>query len=106
MIAREIKIPSMGDLFEVRQGHAVPIKITISGEANKLRWRSVATEKERQFTFPSGETLTIKEPQWVAFSDSGGIRLLDAKENCWYIKPSEGWHIRWRVKEGEPHFSF
>jgi len=47
--------------------------------------------------------LKIKNPQFLAVSKSGGHRVIDINETCFYITPK--WHfITWKVKEGHPHF--
>jgi len=69
-----------------------------------LEFTDISMEQEREYIFPNGRTLTIKEPLRLNVSDSGGHRVFSADGYCWYIQPKEGWVIKWKVKVGKPHF--
>lgn len=63
----------------------------------------ISTEQWREYTFPNNEVLRITAPLYLAVSDSQGHRILDAAGESHYI--SAKWlTIRWKAKEGEPHF--
>ena len=64
----------------------------------------ISSEKEREYNFPNGQKLKIKNPLRLSVSESGGHRLFTQDEECYYVQPEQGWWIRWKVKEGMPHF--
>jgi len=68
-----------------------------------LDFNDISSEAERVYTFPNGQTYRVDHPERLHVSDSGGHRLFDG-EHCHYVQPKEGWAIRWRVKDNEPHF--
>jgi hypothetical protein len=69
-----------------------------------LKFKDISTEKYREYSFPNGKTLKIKNPLYINVSKSNGHRLFDAQGYSWYIRPNESWFIRWKVKDGEPNF--
>lgn len=69
------------------------------------QWKDISTEVYRTYTFPCHETVTIKNPQKIVVSASGGHRIFDGAGISHYI-PS-GWiHLSWQAKHGAPAFSF
>lgn len=68
-----------------------------------LEFTDISNEIERHYIFPNGTELLINNPLWLNVSKSGGHRI-KAKYNCYYVKPSESWYIRWTVEEGKPDF--
>ncbi len=62
----------------------------------------ISSEESRHYDFPGGDTVHISKPCWLSVS-SGGHRLLDADGVSHYVP--KGWfHLRWKAKEGQPHF--
>ena len=70
-----------------------------------LKFKDITAEKFREYTFPNGKKLKIKNPLQLHVSESGGHRLFDLDGVSWYVQPKEGWYIRWKVKDGRPNFS-
>ena len=68
-----------------------------------LQFTNISSEKERTYQFPNGQTYTIKHPQYLNVSPSGGHRIFDGRY-CYYIQPKEGWVIRWETGVNKPHF--
>jgi len=67
-----------------------------------LEFVDISSEEWREYKFV-GETIRIEEPLWLNVSKSGGHRLFDAFGISHYI-PS-GWKgLKWKAKEGQPHF--
>jgi hypothetical protein len=69
-----------------------------------LVFSDISSEVDRQYTFPNGNKLLIKNPLKLHVSKSGGHRIWDVAGKCYYVQPREGWYIEWQVKEGEPNF--
>ena len=72
---------------------------------NETDWEftDISSETERVYVFPNGQTYRVDHPLALHVSDSGGHRIFDG-EHCHYVQPREGWAIRWRVRDGAPHF--
>jgi len=71
--------------------------------ATDLVFSDISSEAWRIYTFPSGATVEIQEPQRLHVSDSGGHRVFDAAGVSHYIPA--GWvHLRWKAQDGHPHF--
>lgn len=51
-------------------------------------WKDISIESQRTYTFPGGDTVTIKNPLELKVSESGGHRIKAADLN-YYIPP--GW---------------
>lgn len=77
---------------------------------SELDFTDITSEKEREYLlFDSKNPLKIEgEPQYlnVSKSSAGGHchRLYTSEGWSYYIKPDQGWAIRWKVKEGKPSF--
>lgn len=69
---------------------------------SNLVFTDISSEAQRSYTFPGGDVVTVKGPQQLNVSPSGGHRIF-AEDGCHYIPA--GWiHLRWTVHEGAPHF--
>jgi hypothetical protein len=71
---------------------------------SKYEFSDISSEETRSYCFPNGNVLLIEKPLYLHVSDSGGHRLYCEAGYCYYVQPREGWYIRWRVREGKPHF--
>lgn len=69
-----------------------------------LIFKDISSEKFREYTYPNGCKLIIQEPLLINVSKSGGHRIFDDNGYCWYVQPAEGWSIKWKPFDGEPHF--
>jgi len=69
-----------------------------------LNFKDISAEDYREYQFPNGNKLLIKNPLCLHVSASGGHRLFDAQGIAWYVQPQEGWSIHWKVEEGKPNF--
>ena len=70
---------------------------------SELTFTDIGSEMYRTYVFESGMTITIKQPQQLHVSKSGGHRVWDINGKSHYIAP--GWkHLYWEVHEGKPHF--
>jgi len=69
-----------------------------------LEFKDISAEKFREYIFPNGNKLLIKNPTHLNVSASGGHRLFDAQGTAWYVQPQEGWSIKWKVEVGKPNF--
>ena len=76
----------------------------LRNESNNYGFTDISSEKVRFYHFHNKEVLRIDNPLYLHVSENGGHRILDADENCYYIRPGEGWYIHWTVKEEQPHF--
>ena len=70
-----------------------------------LKFDDISSEKEREYTFPSGQKLFIGKPLYLNVSKSGGHRLFTEDGWCYYVQPKEGWSVKWQVREGQPDFA-
>jgi hypothetical protein len=71
----------------------------------KLKFKSLEDEEYREYAFPTGSVVRIELPIALNVSASGGHRVLDSDGISHYIPG--GWiHLKWKVKEGKPHFAF
>jgi hypothetical protein len=70
---------------------------------SKNEFTDISSEASRTYVYRGKEEVTISEPAWLNVSKSGGHRLLDLAGCSHYLPP--GWiHLKWTVKEGQPHF--
>ena len=69
-----------------------------------LDFSDISSETEREYIFPNGQNLVIKNPLYLNVSPTGGHRIYTADKWSYYVQPKEGWAIRWAVKEGNPNF--
>jgi hypothetical protein len=69
-----------------------------------LNFSDISSETEREYTFPNGQKLVIKNPKFLNVSSSGGHRLYAEDNYGYYVKPSEGWFIKWKTKANAPDF--
>jgi len=71
--------------------------------ATDLEFDDISSEQFREYVFPEGEVVRIESPQKLHVSESDSHRILDAQGESHYIPPK--WiHLRWKTKDGEPHF--
>lgn len=68
-----------------------------------LEFTDISSEEFRQYEFPCGRRLRIKEPLWLHVSEAGGHRVFDNTGVSHYI-PGTWIHLFWKAKEGQPHF--
>jgi hypothetical protein len=62
----------------------------------------ISTEDWREYSFSGNEKVRIERPTHLCVSTSGH-RILDEAGVSHYIP--KGWiHLRWQVKQGQPHF--
>ena len=71
---------------------------------SSLKFNDISAETFREYQFPNGNKLLIKNPLFLNVSASGGHRLFDAQGTAWYVQPKEGWSIHWKVGEGKANF--
>jgi len=69
-----------------------------------LTFKDISAETYREYQFPNGNKLLIKNPTHLHVSASGGHRLFTAHGVAWYVQPKEGWSIHWRVEKGKENF--
>ena len=63
----------------------------------------ISSEKEREYKFPNGDTISISQPLMISISKSGGHRIFAEGNYCYYIPPK--WiAIGWKAYDEEPHF--
>lgn len=69
-----------------------------------LEFVDISSERYREYTFASGETIRIENPLLLHVKeDSGSHRVWDAQGVSHRVSP--GWiELRWEVEDGEPHF--
>ena len=71
-------------------------------EINKLIFNSTENEQWREYVWGDGYVLRITEPLWVNVSKSGGHRVIDKAQRCYYV--ASGWrYITW---EGKGDFTY
>ncbi len=68
-----------------------------------LNFKDITSESWREYIFLDNFLVRVEKPIALNVSKTGGHRIFDADGVCHYI-PS-GWrHLKWKVKDGEPHF--
>lgn len=68
-----------------------------------LIFTNISSEQYRVYDFANGRTIRIDDPMWLNVSAGGGHRLFDAGGTSHYIP--KGWiHLKWKAKDGQPHF--
>lgn len=71
--------------------------------SSTLKFNDISSEEWREYVFSDTLIVRINGPLGLNVSKAGGHRLVDSDGSSHYIP--RGWkHLRWRVKEGEPHF--
>lgn len=75
-----------------------------STAASGLNFKRICTEAWREYTFAGGEVVRIEEPLELHVS-ANGHRILDGDGVSHYV-PLTWVHLKWKVKDGEPSFSF
>ena len=70
-----------------------------------LDFKDISDETFRDYVFPNGKKLKIKDPVYLHVSKSGGHRLFDGAGFSWYIQLQQSWYIKWFVPYGKPNFS-
>ena len=68
-----------------------------------LKFDDINSEKTRIYHFSDGNTLVIEKPSKLHVSKSGGHRLYDESNKCYYVAPKWN-YIEWSVKDGAPSF--
>lgn len=63
----------------------------------------ISSEEYRVYEFSSGKAVRIDNPLRLNVSPSGGHRLFDAEGISHYIPKGWVW-LRWKAKDGQPHF--
>ena len=67
-----------------------------------LDFKDISSEQWREYMFADGQVVRIEMPLKLYVSDNGH-RILDAEGVSHYVPL--GWiHLKWRAKDGEPHF--
>ena len=69
-----------------------------------LEFTDISSEIEREYIKYDKNLKLDGEPLYLNVSKSGGHRLYTSTGWCYYVQPREGWAIRWKVREGKPHF--
>jgi len=71
---------------------------------SKEKFIDISSEEYREYIFPNSiQPVLIKLPLKLSVSSSGGHRIFDSAGESHYIP--KGWiHLKWRAKEGQPHF--
>jgi len=69
-----------------------------------LKFNDISSELEREYFKYDKNFKLDGNPLYLHVSASGGHRLYTDKDWCYYVQPKEGWAIRWKVREGKPHF--
>lgn len=69
-----------------------------------LEFTDISSEKAREYANEKGVFCYIDKPLKLHVSKSGGHRVFTANNECYYVRPDEGWYIRWMAKEGEANF--
>ena len=71
---------------------------------SKEKFIDISSEEYREYIFPnSTQPVLINFPLKLSVSANGGHRIFDSHGNSHYIP--RGWiHLKWRAKEGKPHF--
>jgi len=68
-----------------------------------LEFADISSEQFREYQFKGGAVVRITSPLKLHVSDSGGHRIFDERGESHYI-PAKWIHLRWKAKEGAPHF--
>ena len=69
---------------------------------SSLKFTDISSEEWREYIYKD-RTVKIEGPLALNVSKSGGHRLFDEDGISHYV-PS-GWiHLRWKARDGEPHF--
>lgn len=68
-------------------------------------FKDLRGEASRMYVWPNGDQLVIERPQQLRVTASGYQRLVTEDGDSYIIAP--GWlYIRFKVKPGQPPFSF
>lgn len=71
--------------------------------SSNLKFTDISSEEWREYIFSETHIVRIDGPLGINVSKTGGHRLVDSSGTSHYVH--KGWkHLRWQVKEGEPHF--
>ena len=72
--------------------------------ATDLEFEDISSEQFREYLFPGGEIVRIENPLKIYVDEeSKSHRVFDASGESHYI-PNKWIHLRWKSKEGKPHF--
>lgn len=67
-----------------------------------IEWTDISSEKFREYIFDNS-VVRIENPLALNVSKGGGHRLVDAQGESHYVP--KGWfHLKWKVRDGQPHF--
>lgn len=67
-----------------------------------LTFKNIESEISRTYIYPDSQEILIHEPLALNVSKNGH-RVFDAYGQSHYIP--KGWrHLKWKVKDGKPHF--
>lgn len=69
-----------------------------------LIFTDISSERIREYHFPNGNSIKVKNPLYLNVSASGGHRIYSEDGYSYYVNPKEGWFIRWKVKKNMPNF--
>jgi len=70
-----------------------------------LPWKEIGNESYRVYIYESGFVYRINNPIALAVSASGGHRVYDIDDKCYYVKA--GWAvIEWESSTGELEYNF
>lgn len=71
---------------------------------SNLEFTDISSETDREY-IRFTDTLKLEgDPLYLNVSKRDTHRLYTSEGWCYYVNPKEGWAIRWKVKEGSPHF--
>lgn len=79
----------------------MPQVIELRNESG-LDFADISSERWREYTFSENQSIRIEKPLKLYVSDNGH-RILDAAGVSHYI-PLNWIHLKWKAKDGEPHF--
>lgn len=70
--------------------------------ASGHEFQDISSEEWREYRFLDGQCVRIEQPTQLYVSENGH-RILDAEGISHYV-PMKWIHLRWKTKEGMPHF--
>lgn len=68
-----------------------------------LIFTDISSEQYRVYEFSNGKVIRIDEPQWLNVSAGGGHRVFDGSGMSHYVPKGWVW-LRWKARDGQPHF--
>lgn len=73
----------------------------LRNESDK-QFTDISSEEFREYQTPFGD-YRIEQPTQLAVTENGH-RVLDASGVSHYIDISKGFFLKWKAKDGQPHF--